>query len=333
MSSVYIILLNWNGWKDTVQCLESVMRCDYKDFRVIVCDNDSSDHSMEHIKKWADGNLDAGAMGTSVHEELEPLILPAVPKPVAYVELDRETAETGALDKIDKIQDTPLVLIQTGANHGFSAGNNVGIHFALRFKPDYIWLLNNDTLIKENTLSTLVTYMETNKDTGLAGGAIYRADEPGSLQTLGGGTLLPLIGTDRFKLKAGPIDYVTGTSLFVRTQVTEEIGLLDEGFFFYWEDTDYSARAGKAGWHLAMVEDAVVYHKFSASVGSRSLKSDLFKIASLTRYFKKHQPYRWWIPVGINLLGMLIKRLFRGQFRRMVPIIKAMFKARRAYRP
>jgi hypothetical protein len=78
---------------------------------------------------------------------------------------------------------------------------------------------------------------------------------------------------------------------------------------------------------LGVASNAVVYHKFSASVGGQSLKSDLFKVASLTRYFKKHQGKWWFFPVGFNISGMLVKRLFRGQFGRIWPILKESWKA------
>lgn len=309
---VYIILLNWNGWKDTVRCLESVFRSDYKDFRVIVCDNNSSDRSLEYIRQWAEGDLDPIQLNEDgngphqdLHQDLHGLFHPPVPKPVASGQLE---------------------LIQTGSNRGFSAGNNVGIRIALRHNPDFIWLLNNDTLIQKDTLSTLVTFMEGHASVGLAGASIYWADAPSIVQTLGGGKLLPITGTDRFLLKPGPIQYVTGTSLFIRRKVLDDIGLLDEGFFFYWEDTDYSTRAGKAGWRMGTSDQSVVYHKHSATVGGQSLKSDLFKIASLGRYFKKHRPRTWWLPVGFNLLGMLVKRVLRGQFKRIPPILKEAFK-------
>ena len=71
MEAVYIILLNWNGWKDTCQCLESVLRSDYPNFRVIVCDNRSTDGSMQKIKDWAEGKVTADE---KISEKLKPLI-------------------------------------------------------------------------------------------------------------------------------------------------------------------------------------------------------------------------------------------------------------------
>ncbi|MCP5051153.1 MAG: glycosyltransferase family 2 protein [bacterium] len=278
-----------------MQCLESIFRSDYRDFRVVVCDNDSSDGSLQKIKEWAE---------------------------VPYAEYNREEAESGG----EGSDDVPLVLIQTGSNWGYSGGNNVGIRYALTKNPDYIWLLNNDTLIEEATLSGLVDLMESDGSIGLGGNRIYLADEPGKLQMAGGGKITWLVGTDRFVKSRGRVDFISGTSLFIRGAVIDQIGLLDESFFFYWEDADYSARALKKGWKLEISEGAPVYHRFSASVVGQSLKSDRFKAASLTRYFKKHWKYGWIVPVTVNIGGMVVKRIFRGQFKRIIPILKEVFK-------
>lgn len=315
MENVYIILLNWNGWQDTVQCIGSILNSTYKHFRIVVCDNDSSDDSLVHIKAWADGRLHPD------NDQTGPVL--ALPdaswtKPLRYVEFNRKQAES-AVPAEDVVSDDAMVLIQTGANLGFAGGNNVGIRYALNQRADYIWLLNNDTLIEPHTLKVLTDSMNEAPNTGLLGSVIYHASQPDHMQTYGGGRLTPLLGTDRFILSQGRVDYVSGTSLFIRRAVIEQIGLLDENFFFYWEDVDYSTRARQAGWNLGTADQATVYHKFSASVGSQSLRSDLFKVNALKTYFHKHQRF-WWFPVTVNILGMLTKRFFRGQFERLSPI-------------
>src|SRR3972149_2191038 len=87
----YIIILNYNGWADTIECLESVFRNDYPDYRVIVCDNNSQDGSLEYIKAWAEGRLNAPVPRNLLWEHS----FPPVPKPVLYVEYNRVQAEAG----------------------------------------------------------------------------------------------------------------------------------------------------------------------------------------------------------------------------------------------
>jgi GT2 family glycosyltransferase len=324
MEAVYIILLNWNGWKDTCQCLESVLHSDYPNFRVIVCDNQSTDDSMQKIKDWAEGKL---IIDEKINEKFKSLISPPIQKPLAYVQYTQEEAEEGGKNDDKEI---PLVLIRNDSNAGYSAGNNVGIRYALKKNADYIWLLNNDTVITNTTLKELVYRVLSGENLGLVGTLIYHASEPSKIQAYGGGKIMKVLGVDRFVYSPGEIDYVSGTSLFIKREVIEQVGLLDEKFFFYWEDADYSRRVLEKGWNLGVASNAIVYHKFSASVGGQSLKSDLFKVSSLTRYFKKHKRGWWFIPVGFNISGMLVKRLFRGQFGRIWPIFKESIKAIRS---
>ena len=88
-----VLLLNWNGWKDTLECLESVLRLNASEFRVVVCDNSSANGSLEKIKDWARGELQAGA----ANPQLSYLSAPPFLKPIPYVELTREQAESGAI--------------------------------------------------------------------------------------------------------------------------------------------------------------------------------------------------------------------------------------------
>src|SRR3990172_7009722 len=118
VSKVYILIVNWNGWGDTVECLESVFRNDYPDYQVIVCDNGSEDGSLDLIRAWAEGNLD---VFVPEDNPLRRLSIPPFAKPVPWVELDREQAETGGAGARDGAR---LILVQTGANLGFAGGDN-----------------------------------------------------------------------------------------------------------------------------------------------------------------------------------------------------------------
>ncbi len=131
---VYIIILNYNGWADTIECLESVLRNDYPNYQVIVVDNNSPNNSMEYIKAWAEGKLD---VWVNPKNPLKKLTFPPVPKPIPYVFYTREEAEKGGnFEFEEKIKEdvpngiTPkylLIFIQTGCSGGFAFGNNVAI--------------------------------------------------------------------------------------------------------------------------------------------------------------------------------------------------------------
>jgi len=140
---VAIIILNYNGWKDTIECLESLRKIDYPDYLTIVVDNGSSDGSIEKIKSWAEGKLETNS---------EYVKYAAQNKPIYVVEYEKEIAEKGGIDKFEsELQkyspNRKIVLIKNNKNLGFSGGNNVGAKYAIQRNVKYIILLNNDTII------------------------------------------------------------------------------------------------------------------------------------------------------------------------------------------
>jgi len=115
----YIILLNWNGWRDTIGCLESVFQSSGSPFRVVVCDNNSSDGSLSKIADWARGLMPAEVPQDQRLREL----IGGVMRPIEYAALTATAINAGGTT--DKGE--PLILIDNEDNGGFAAGNNVGL--------------------------------------------------------------------------------------------------------------------------------------------------------------------------------------------------------------
>lgn len=269
VKKVYIILVNWNGWQDTLECLESVFRNDYPNYRLIICDNDSSDCSLEKIRSWARDELSfhSGENGRFHRNATESL-----PKPIPFAEFDRRTAE-----ETKTTSDLPLVLINTGGNLGFAGGNNVALRYVLaRGDGDYVWLLNNDTVIEPGALAALVRRMEERPDAGMCGSTILYYDTPGIIWAQGGGTLnlwlakSNSLGHGMARDRALPqdhverhMDYVAGASILVSRRFLEQVGLMSEDYFLYFEEPDWAFR-GKE-FRLLYAPDSVVYHKVGTS--------------------------------------------------------------------
>jgi len=273
VSKVYILIVNWNGWGDTVECLESVFRNDYPDYQVIVCDNGSEDGSLDLIRAWAEGNLD---VFVPEDNPLRRLSIPPFAKPVPWVELDREQAETGGAGARDGAR---LILVQTGANLGFAGGNNVGLRYALaRDDFDFVWLLNNDTVIEAHALTHLVARMKEKPDAGMCGSTLPFYRDPGTLWARGGATYNKWImharclgyrePTDRrfdHHRTERRMDYVAGASMLVSRVFLRDVGLLCEDYFLFYEEPDWAARAA-GRYRLAYAPASVVYHKVGASI-------------------------------------------------------------------
>ena len=162
-------------------------------------------------------------------------------------------------------------IIETGQNLGFAGGNNVGIKHLLASRPEYILLLNNDTLVEPDFLLQLVARMERDPGSGAAGGTICYHPEVDSIWYAGGDYVFwRATGIHRFldkpraivdNLRTADVSFITGCLMLIRASVLEEIGLLDERFFMYTEDLEFSLRLMRAGHRLVYEPTAVIYHK------------------------------------------------------------------------
>jgi GT2 family glycosyltransferase len=332
MPKVYIIIVNWNGWRDTIECLESVLRLDYDHFRVIVCDNASGDDSLDRIAEWACGSLPAGCS----NPELQRLTLPPCPKPIAFLKV--ASAEQISL----RTQSEKLFLVQTGANLGFAGGSNVGLGMALGAGDlDYAWLLNNDTVVEPGALSSLVTAMQKRPNIGICGSALLYYHAPRTVQALGGsiynrwtarvghiGLGLRIDDAPSHQDVESRMKYVVGASMFVRESFLEQIGLLDERYFLYFEEIDWATRA-KGRFTLAYCPASVIYHKEGASTGSsetrsgRTPQTEYFATRGRVLFTRRYYP--WCLPiVCVALFFSHLHRLIRGRFRNANAVLRGL---------
>ncbi len=300
-----VVILNWNGWGDTVECLESVFRLDPAPRQVVVCDNGSTDGSVERIRQWAEGRLDAAPASGPLRR----FTVPPVAKPVGLILLDRVAAETGSGPGGGTDAVGALVLIRTGGNLGFAGGNNVGLRYLLKQGDiDCVWLLNNDTVVPPESLGRLMATLQAHPDVGMVGSTLLYYDNPDVVQALGGCTYNRWLGMPRPRglgqpaatvgdapRPDGDLAYVSAASLLVRRALLEDVGLMAEHYFLYYEELDWVARCrGRYG--LAHQPHSIVYHKEGASIGSaekvekRSLLSDYYSKRNRVRFACRHRP-------------------------------------------
>jgi GT2 family glycosyltransferase len=163
-----------------------------------------------------------------------------------------------------------VTVIETGANLGFAAGNNVGLRYALDHGYAYALVLNNDTEITPDCLTTLIEAAEADPAIGVAGPTIYYHDRPDLIWSAGGlidwrrgcSSMRGLNQADRGQYScAGDVDFVSGCALLCKRSVLERVGLLDERFFMYYEETEWCVRIARAGFRIVHVPTARVTHK------------------------------------------------------------------------
>jgi hypothetical protein len=182
-----------------------------------------------------------------------------------------------------------ITLLESKRNLGFTGGNNLGIVKALEMGTDYVWLLNNDTVVDRDALRKMVQTIGNSPDVGIASPVIYFHDPPGQVQFCGS-----YIDWERkriVKLKVGepyPSNGVNvslwGTALLIRRDVVERVGFLNDKYFAYHEDEDYCMRVARAGIRAIVVPEARVFHKNSRSTGSNDAPFQVF-LRSRNIYF------------------------------------------------
>jgi GT2 family glycosyltransferase len=256
---VYCVVLNWNGWRDTLICLASLALQDYPNLVVVVVDNCSQDDSVARIKK----NYPA------------------------------------------------IILLETGANLGFSGGNNLGIRVALESGADYVWLLNNDTIAPPDTATKLVAKAIAEPQAGEIGTVLHHMNSPEAVQAWGGAILFPW-AFYRARLVTTPHNFgknmaLMAASVLLRRETLIQVGLLDDGFFMYYEDSDLSFRIYKAGWTLVVAEDTAVLHKEGASIDAFSPVRIRYGVASTLRFMYKHASLPTFTQVLFSMAVVLNK--------------------------
>jgi hypothetical protein len=263
---VTCIVLNWNGWQDTIECLEALRQCTYTNLTTVVADNGSTNDSVARIKA-------------------------ARPD---------------------------ILLLESSKNLGFAAGNNIGIRHAIAHGAEYVWLLNNDTQPAPDALTALIVKAMTDDRIGAVGSVCYYADSPATVEAWAGARVNLWIGYGRNSTKPredGWFHSLNGTSILVSTAAIKDAGLLDEGFFLYWEDTEFCLRLRKRGWRIAAAPGSRILHKVHGSTAGNLLNLDRYQTSSGLRLLQLHSP----APRLASMLFLMIRfarRLIRLQFAR-----------------
>jgi GT2 family glycosyltransferase len=274
-SLVKIIILNWNGWKDTIECLESLFQISYLNYQVIVVDNGSTDDSIEKIKDWAEGEIAVGS------------------KPVSYAEVDSDASQVG---------DISLVLVKLKENLGFARGNNVGIRCALRWgDADYILILNNDTTVAPDFLTQLVEGFEKYPKAALTApqvidyysGSFWQKPIPKRLNLI---TYI-VLATQLYRLSARLLRFnmgkpsrvyaVPGCCMLLKKDAFQKIGLFDETTFLGWEEFIIAERFFQNGLEVYFIPQSKIYHKIGKDTDRLPSLKKIEIFLTSERYFQK----------------------------------------------
>lgn len=266
------VVVNWNGWRDTLACLRTLACQTCQPLQVIVVDNGSTDDSVAQLEAW--------------------------------IGLERSCPTT-------------FSLLRSSSNLGFARGANLGIRQALEQGAEFVWLLNNDTECPPDTLRKLVSTATLQPDAGVVGTVLFYHSDPSQVQAWGGGRVSRWWGTASHYLRPTRLQqdsYVTFASVLIRAEVLQQLDLLHEGYFMYYDDSDFCLRLAKTQWGLAVAADTAVLHKESASTeGPRDPFMETTITVSGLRFLQRHSPAPLLSVPGFVLLK-LANRARRGEW-------------------
>jgi GT2 family glycosyltransferase len=290
---VVVIILNWNGWRYTLECLESLFQIDYPAYDVFIVDNGSTDESIEKIREYCSGKIEV----QSTFFQFTP-----INKPIEILELTEDQAAQGRRGDnrfIDLLSNRRLILIKNAENRSFAEGNNIGMRYALAaLSPDYIFLLNNDTVVDPHFLDDLVFNAEKDERIGICGPKLLKMHDPRIIDSTGHvfhwGTIVDRgdgeIDTGQYDSMTDIIGAIAAAVLYKRSML-EDIGLFDPTFTISYEDAELSWRAYNSGWKAKFVPTSIIYHKRGGTVlSSKTISRDVeyHNIENVIRTVRRH---------------------------------------------
>jgi len=181
--------------------------------------------------------------------------------------LDNSSTD-GSVDAIrSRFPAVQILSIERDA--GYAGNNNVGIRSGLARVPEWVFILNEDTVLDPTCLEAMVGAGEEDPRIGIVGPLVLHHNEPGVIQSAGGRLTRfwesEHIGANeddqRQFSETQTVDWVSGCAIMVRRAVIDQIGMLDERFYYYWEETEWCVRAREAGWRIVNAPAARLWHK------------------------------------------------------------------------
>lgn len=223
-----------------------------------------------------------------------------------------------------------VTVIENRENLGFVGGNNVGLRHALERGAAYALLLNNDTEVAPDFLRRLVDAAEADASIGIVGPTIYYYDQPDLIWSAGGAIdrrrgETRMIGlnkrdTGQFGPGPRPVDFVTGCALLAKRAVIEQVGLLDERFFAYYEEAEWCVRVRQAGFKIIHVPQAKIWHKIPLDARDSSPVVHYYMVRNQLLFLKATgAPWRAWAHVLIGHLRTLTSWSVRPHWRHKRP--------------
>lgn len=304
---VCIVILNWNGYRDTIDCLQSLDHSLYDDYFVIIVDNGSTDRSIEMIE---DSFLKDG-------------------RKYSKTILKKEKS-------LFQIEKRFVILYELENNYGFSQGNNLALEYASKYHPDYYLLLNNDTIVTPSFLLNLIEFSSSHKNyKALTPLICYFSDK--EIIWNGGGDIAWGLRKYHYANKnvnevkeIGYINctYITGCALFFMPSLLMSDGhIFCDKFFFGEEDFEFGLRMKKQRYRMACVLDSIIYHKVGRSrkkILSLPYIYYINRLINVRDYYSRLFFFFYKYLIALYIVFLLMKK-YRMSFMQSLKFINTVF--------
>lgn len=302
---ISVVLVNWNGWADTIACIQSLLNSEPTEVRIIVVDNASTNESFEIFRCWSQGGL--SLVKRAEVSEKYALADQVIVQTSYFVDFDEQPLRFNWREKIkSKVEEefSPIYFVRGLVNGGFGYGCNVGMRLAQQLGTDAIWLLNNDCVVSPNSLKELHRHVIKHPNE-IVGTVLKYYYAPDVIQAIGGGKLSRLTG--RFALQtdrsfSGKLDYIHGASMAFPIDCLERVGFFDHKIFMYCEEVDYCLRAALVGYRFGVLP-VDVFHKEGGSQGNiPSVKAWTSVLINKHYVLKKNLGWGPWVAFFFAML-------------------------------
>lgn len=226
-------------------------------------------------------------------------------------------------------------IVALGTNQGYAGNNNVGIALALTQGADWVFILNEDTILAPDCLTRLIDVAGSDPHIGIVGPMVYHHDEPNIIQSAGGkmGRFWNAAHLAQNQPDAGhfnvarTVDWISGCAILVRRTVIEEVGALDERFFYYWEEVEWCLRTRKRGWRIVHVPQAKLWHKGVQRNYQPKPSVTYYSVRNRFLMLRKHRAgLSIWIVTWAQMLRTLVIWTVRPKWRGMYEHRKALWR-------
>jgi GT2 family glycosyltransferase len=297
MDPVCAVVVNWNGWRDTVVCLESLYALEGPPVRVVVCDNASSDDSVAELERYL---------------------------------RERPAPPAGAVPSVHLLKLAQNLGYAGGINAGIEWARS-------QWAPRGFWLLNNDVQAQAGALEAMVAAHASVPNAGICGSVLLEWEQPERIQAVAGmfrrwlgvgwhATELPADGAE----VSLAVDYPVGASMYVGAEYLDKVGPMDASYFLYAEEMDWAERGRRLGFRPLIALRSRLRHKEGASTGSRggvrnkSLLSERYGVINRLRitgkFWPHYLPLVWW-----SLFLVVLDRVVHGETARAALVLRLMF--------